>query len=96
VVLQSFNLWPHMTALQNVMEGLISVRGLMRADAVEKASEALRAVGLSQKQDSYPAGLSGGQQHVGIARTIAMQAESSCSTSPPVRSILNLSVKSSP
>ena len=76
MVFQSFNLWPHMTALQNVTEGLLSVRGLARPDAVAKASEALRAVGLSHKQDSYPAGLSGGQQQrVGIARTIAMQPE---------------------
>ena len=76
MVFQSFNLWPHMTALQNVAEGLISVRRLTRQDAVAKASEALRTVGLSQKQDSYPGGLSGGQQQrVGIARTIAMQPE---------------------
>jgi len=76
MVFQQFNLWPHMTALQNVMEGLMSVRGLVRAHALEKAREALAGVGLSHKQDSYPASLSGGeQQRVGIARTIAMEPE---------------------
>ena len=76
MVFQSFNLWPHMTALENVMEGLLSVRRLPPADARAKADQALRAVGLADKLDGYPANLSGGQQQrVAIARTIAMAPE---------------------
>ncbi|APW39614.1 ectoine/hydroxyectoine ABC transporter ATP-binding protein EhuA [Rhodoferax koreense] len=76
MVFQSFNLWPHMTALENVMEGLLSVKRLARAEAHERAAAALREVGLGHKLDSHPARLSGGQQQrVAIARTIAMQPE---------------------
>ena len=76
MVFQSFNLWPHMTALENVMEGLVSVRRLPRREARARAAESLRAVGLAQKVDSHPANLSGGQQQrVAIARTIAMTPE---------------------
>jgi polar amino acid transport system ATP-binding protein len=76
MVFQSFNLWPHMTAIDNVMEGLIAVRGLTRIAARERAAEALGLVGLGSRADSYPGGLSGGQQQrVGIARTIAMAPE---------------------
>ncbi len=74
MVFQQFNLWPHMTALQNVAEGLIRVRGLSKGEAGAIAAEALRKVGLSDKVASYPSRLSGGQQQrVAIARAIAME-----------------------
>jgi polar amino acid transport system ATP-binding protein len=73
MVFQNFNLWPHLSVLQNVMEGLLSVKGTNRLEAGKIAIEALRQVGLSAKHHSYPANLSGGQQQrVGIARTLAM------------------------
>jgi polar amino acid transport system ATP-binding protein len=73
MVFQSFNLWPHMTVLENVMEGLLSVKRMSRLAATDLASEALRQVGLSGKHTSMPADLSGGQQQrVGIARAVAM------------------------
>lgn len=76
MVFQSFNLWPHMTALKNVMEGLISVRGMRRLEASDVAAEALRKVGLAGKHGAHPASLSGGQQQrVGIARMLAMAPE---------------------
>jgi polar amino acid transport system ATP-binding protein len=76
MVFQSFNLWPHMTALDNAMEGLLSVRRMTRAQAQETAATALRVVGLGHKLDSHPGSLSGGQQQrVAIARTIAMAPE---------------------
>jgi len=76
MVFQSFNLWPHMTALENVMEGLLSVKRMNRLAATDLAIEALRQVGLSGKHTSMPAQLSGGQQQrVGIARTLAMAPE---------------------
>lgn len=74
MVFQQFNLWPHMTARQNVAEGLIRVRGMSKAEAEARAAEALNKVGLSDKMDSYPSRLSGGQQQrVAIARAIAME-----------------------
>ncbi|OTP77271.1 amino acid ABC transporter ATP-binding protein [Caballeronia sordidicola] len=76
MVFQSFNLWPHMTALENVMEGLLSVKRINRLAATDLAIAALRQVGLSGKHTSMPAQLSGGQQQrVGIARTLAMAPE---------------------
>ena len=76
MVFQNFNLWPHMTALDNVMEGLMSVKGLSRLDSGVLAAQALRQVGLSGKHGAYPTSLSGGQQQrVGIARTLAMDPE---------------------
>jgi polar amino acid transport system ATP-binding protein len=76
MVFQSFNLWPHMTVLENVMEGLRSVKRMNRLAASDLAVEALRQVGLSGKHTAMPANLSGGQQQrVGIARTLAMTPE---------------------
>lgn len=75
-VFQSFNLWPHCTALGNVTEGLIYGRGLARADAEAKAADMLARVGLADKAACYPAQLSGGQQQrVAIARALAMEPE---------------------
>ncbi|MGR3719619.1 MAG: amino acid ABC transporter ATP-binding protein, partial [Paracoccus sp. (in: a-proteobacteria)] len=74
MVFQQFNLWPHMTARENVAEGLIRVRSMSRADAAARAAEALSKVGLSDKMENHPARLSGGQQQrVAIARAIAME-----------------------
>jgi cystine transport system ATP-binding protein len=76
MVFQSFNLFPHMTALQNVIEGLVSVRKMPRLQAIDRGRELLASVGLSDKADSYPAKLSGGQkQRVAIARGLAMDPE---------------------
>ncbi|MDR6955121.1 ABC-type histidine transport system ATPase subunit [Ancylobacter sp. 3268] len=76
MVFQSFNLWPHKTALENVMEGPVHVRGLARRTAVECAKHYLRKVGLIERRDHYPRHLSGGQQQrVAIARALAMEPE---------------------
>ncbi|MTH35856.1 ATP-binding cassette domain-containing protein [Paracoccus limosus] len=76
MVFQQFNLWPHMTALQNVAEGLIRVRGLPKSEAEARATDALRKVGLADKTGNHPARLSGGQQQrVAIARAIAMEPQ---------------------
>ena len=76
MVFQQFNLFPHMTALGNVMEGLRTVRGQRRAEARARAETELARVGLADKADQYPARLSGGQkQRVAIARALAMDPE---------------------
>ena len=76
MVFQQFNLWPHMTALENVAEALQQVRGLPKAEAHEQAKAALAKVGLSDKAENHPNRLSGGQQQrVAIARAIAMQPQ---------------------
>jgi len=76
MVFQSFNLFPHMTALQNVIEGLISVKGVAKDVARERGMLLLEKVGLSEKADAYPGKLSGGQkQRVAIARALAMDPE---------------------
>ncbi|MGI9332740.1 MAG: amino acid ABC transporter ATP-binding protein, partial [Gammaproteobacteria bacterium] len=62
MVFQVFNLWPHRTALGNVMEGLVTVRRLPRREAGARAMALLQRVGLADKADVYPAKLSGGQQ----------------------------------
>jgi polar amino acid transport system ATP-binding protein len=73
MVFQRFNLFPHMTALENVIEAPIRVKKVPRAQAVARAKELLAQVGLAEKADSYPAHLSGGQQQrVAIARALAM------------------------
>ncbi|WP_160722488.1 amino acid ABC transporter ATP-binding protein [Bacillus sp. USDA818B3_A] len=76
MVFQSYNLFPHKTALENVMEGPVVVKGESKENARKKASALLQKVGLGDKQDYYPAQLSGGQQQrVGIARALAMEPE---------------------
>ncbi|MEV4113465.1 amino acid ABC transporter ATP-binding protein [Nonomuraea sp. NPDC049695] len=76
MVFQQFNLFPHLTALQNVMEGPVSVRRVPRAQAAARGRELLARVGLADKCDCYPAKLSGGQkQRVAIARALAMEPE---------------------
>jgi polar amino acid transport system ATP-binding protein len=73
MVFQRFNLFPHMTALGNVMEAPVQVRGHGREEAAARARQLLAQVGLAEKADSYPAQLSGGQQQrVAIARALAM------------------------
>jgi len=74
MVFQRFNLFPHMTALENIVEAPLRVRRLPRAEATELAQGLLRRVGLADKVDTYPGQLSGGQQQrVAIARALAMQ-----------------------
>ena len=71
---QHFNLFPHMTALQNCMEGPVQVLGMSKQDARERSEELLELVGLIDKKDEHPSRLSGGQQQrVAIARALAMR-----------------------
>lgn len=73
-VFQNFNLWPHKTILQNVIEGPTQVLKIKKDQAISDAEQLLEKVGLSDKKDAYPANLSGGQrQRVAIARALAMQ-----------------------
>jgi polar amino acid transport system ATP-binding protein len=73
MVFQKFNLFPHMTALENVIEAPLRVKKAPKPDAVARAKELLARVGLADKAGSYPAHLSGGQQQrVAIARALAM------------------------
>mgnify|MGYP000958506888 CR=1 FL=1 len=74
MVFQSFNLWAHLTVLENVIEAPVHVMGVKRAEAVEKAEALLHKVGLYEKKDAYPAFLSGGQQQrVAIARALCVE-----------------------
>jgi polar amino acid transport system ATP-binding protein len=74
IVFQQYNLFPHLTVLANIIEAPIQVRGIPRAEAIERARFQLRKVGLTGKETAYPAELSGGQQQrVAIARALAMQ-----------------------
>lgn len=73
MVFQHFNLFPHKTALENITLGPVKVRGIPKAQAVDRADELLAEVGLAAEADSYPNQLSGGQQQrVAIARALAM------------------------
>jgi polar amino acid transport system ATP-binding protein len=74
MVFQHFNLFPHMTAIDNVMLAPINVAGIRRSEARDRAERLLGQVGLADKLDSYPVALSGGQQQrVAIARALAME-----------------------
>jgi polar amino acid transport system ATP-binding protein len=74
MVFQQFNLFPHMTAIENCMEAPIHVLGLSRTEARQRAEELLEMVGLSDKMNQHPVTLSGGQQQrVAIARALAMR-----------------------
>ncbi|SEM64401.1 amino acid ABC transporter ATP-binding protein [Bradyrhizobium sp. OK095] len=76
MVFQQFNLFPHMTVLENVMEGLVTVKKMKKQEARECALKELQKVGLADKVDAYPGRLSGGQQQrVAIARALAMMPE---------------------
>ena len=73
MVFQRFNLFPHLTALENIRQAPMRVKGISRAQATERARELMDRVGLGDKGDHYPAHLSGGQQQrVAIARALAM------------------------
>lgn len=76
MVFQSFNLWPHLTILGNVIEAPVHVLGVPKQQAIEEAKILLKKVGMDHKADSYPWTLSGGQkQRVAIARALAMKPE---------------------
>jgi octopine/nopaline transport system ATP-binding protein len=73
MVFQNFNLWSHMTVIENVIEAPVHVQRRPRADAVREAEALLEKVGIADKRDAYPAHLSGGQQQrAAIARALAM------------------------
>ena len=74
MVFQRFNLFPHLTAIENVIEAPVGVNGESREEAIAKAEDLLKLVGLADKGEHYPAQLSGGQQQrVAIARALAME-----------------------
>ena len=74
MVFQQFNLFPHMTVLENITLGPTKVRGIPEDEARETARELLRKVGIAEKENAYPSELSGGQQQrVAIARALAMK-----------------------
>jgi ABC-type histidine transport system ATPase subunit len=76
MVFQSFNLWSHMTVIQNVIEAPIHVLKVPKEEAVERAERVLNVVGMYERKDYYPAHLSGGQQQrAAIARALAMEPE---------------------
>jgi ABC-type histidine transport system ATPase subunit len=76
MVFQSFNLWSHMTVLENVIEAPLHVLKVPKAEAVARAGALLAKVGIADKRDHYPAHLSGGQQQrAAIARALAMEPQ---------------------
>ena len=76
MVFQHFNLFPHLTVLQNIIEAPMTVKGLRRDEVVPKAEALLKKVGLLEKRNAYPSRLSGGQkQRVAIARALAMEPD---------------------
>ena len=95
MVFQRFNLFPHMTVLQNIMLAPIKVRHVAKQEAEDTARKLLARVGLADKADAYPSQLSGGQQQrVAIARALAMKRRSCCSTSRLPHSTRRWSAKS--
>ncbi|NLR74538.1 MULTISPECIES: ABC transporter ATP-binding protein [Leeia] len=76
MVFQHFNLWAHMTALENIIEGPVHVLGVPKDEAIARARKYLEKVGLKGVEDKYPSHMSGGQQQrVAIARALAMEPE---------------------
>lgn len=76
MVFQQFNLWPHKTVLENVIEGPVQIKKVKKEDAVKNAERLLEKVGMKEKMNAYPTQLSGGQQQrVAIVRTLAMEPE---------------------
>ncbi|WP_394790356.1 ABC transporter ATP-binding protein [Rhodoferax sp.] len=76
MVFQHFNLWAHMTVLQNIIEAPVHVLGVPKDEAIEQARKYLKLVDLQGKEDAYPAHMSGGQQQrVAIARSLAIEPE---------------------
>jgi len=76
MIFQNFNLFPHMTVLQNIMEAPMTVKGVRKSEIQPEAEELLRRVGLFEKRNNYPSQLSGGQkQRVAIARALAMKPD---------------------
>lgn len=76
MVFQNFNLFPHKTALENIIEAPVMVKGVDKEKAIIKAKQLLKKVGLEDKSDVYPSKLSGGQkQRVAIARALAMEPD---------------------
>ncbi len=74
MVFQQFNLWAHMTVMENIIEGPVHVLKVPRKEAIERAGEVLERVGMYDRKDYYPAHLSGGQQQrAAIARALAME-----------------------
>ena len=91
MVFQSFNLFPHMTVLDNLTLAPIKVKGMEKSAAEEKARKLLETVGLADKAEKYPASLSGGQkQRVAIARALAMvTANDTCCSTVKIPATLN-------
>ena len=74
MVFQSFNLWSHMTVIENIIEAPMAVRGLSKPDAIKRGEALLNKVGMIDRKDYYPAQLSGGQQQrIAIARALAVE-----------------------